>query len=218
MWCWTNAHWVTFFYSPQGDSNSVRRFLGEDLCRTVQCDGTNLTTFIERAGGKRPGCWSHGRRRLVEAARAGDKLAMEGLKFQLGPSREQRDQCLLDDKRMRFAEVAAEKMPADASVAALAIGAIGWLRPKAYVLDACFLVSKESPRHYPWPYFPIAFEDTILRHEPDYVFTDTYWLPLTDKLRDDYRVVESMPNNCEEVGRTGDFQLWERVGPASETP
>jgi transposase len=80
MWCWTNAHWVTFFYSPQGDSNSVRRFLGEELCRTVQCDGTNLTTFIERAGGKRPGCWSHGRRRLVEAARAGDKLAMEGLK------------------------------------------------------------------------------------------------------------------------------------------
>jgi transposase len=80
MWCWTNARWVTFFYSPQGDSDSVRRFLGDELCRTVQCDGTNLTTFIERAGGTRPGCWSHGRRRLVEAARAGDKIAMEGLR------------------------------------------------------------------------------------------------------------------------------------------
>jgi transposase len=87
MWCWTNARWVAFFYSAQGDSDSVRRFLSpqaEDdakaYCRTVQCDGTNLTTFIERAGGKRPGCWSHGRRRLVEAARAGDKIAMGGLR------------------------------------------------------------------------------------------------------------------------------------------
>lgn len=83
MWCWTNARWVTFFYSPKGDSDSVRRFLGperEDYRRTVQCDGTSLTTFIERAGGKRPGCWSHGRRRLVEAARAGDKIALEGLR------------------------------------------------------------------------------------------------------------------------------------------
>jgi transposase len=83
MWCWTNARWVTFLYSPKGDSNSVRKFLGEELVdhrRTIQCDGTNLTTFIERAGGKRPGCWSHGRRRLVEAARAGDKIAMEGLR------------------------------------------------------------------------------------------------------------------------------------------
>lgn len=80
MWCWTNAHWVTFFYSPQGNSDSVRRFLGEDLCRTVQCDGTNITTFIERAGGQRPGCWSHGRRGLVEAARGGDRIALEGLR------------------------------------------------------------------------------------------------------------------------------------------
>lgn len=80
MWCWTNAHWVTFFYSPQGDSDSVRRFLGEDLRRTVQCDGTNITTFLERAGGQRPGCWSHARRGLVAAARAGDKVALDGLR------------------------------------------------------------------------------------------------------------------------------------------
>ncbi|MCC6527280.1 MAG: IS66 family transposase [Polyangiaceae bacterium] len=80
MWCWTNALWVTFFYSPQGDSDSVRRFLGDDLCRTVQCDGTNITTFLERAGGKRPGCWSHGRRGFAEAARGGDRIAMQGLR------------------------------------------------------------------------------------------------------------------------------------------
>jgi transposase len=79
MWCWTNARWVTFFYSPSGDSDSVRRFLKDDLARTVQCDGTSVTTFLERAGGRRPGCWSHGRRGFVEAARLGDRLALEGL-------------------------------------------------------------------------------------------------------------------------------------------
>jgi len=79
MWCWTNALWVSFVYSAQGDSDSVRRFLGEDLRRTVQCDGTNITTFLERAGGQRPGCWSHARRGLVETARAGDKIALDGL-------------------------------------------------------------------------------------------------------------------------------------------
>ena len=79
MWAWTNARWVTFFYSPSADSDSVRRFLGDDLARTVQCDGTNTLSFLERAGGKRPGCWSHGRRRLVDAARAGDQIALEGL-------------------------------------------------------------------------------------------------------------------------------------------
>jgi transposase len=81
IWCWTNARWVTFEYSAKGDSESVRRFLGEQLARTIQCDGTNIMTFIERAGGKRPGCWSHGRRRLAEAARAGDQIALEGLRI-----------------------------------------------------------------------------------------------------------------------------------------
>jgi transposase len=59
VWAWTNARWVSFFYSPTGDSDSVKRFLGANLARTVQCDGTNVTTFLERAGGKRPGCWAH---------------------------------------------------------------------------------------------------------------------------------------------------------------
>jgi transposase len=79
MWCWTNACWVTFFYARSADSESVRRFLGDNLVRIVQCDGTSVTSFLERAGGARPGCWSHGRRRLVDAARAGDQLALEGL-------------------------------------------------------------------------------------------------------------------------------------------
>lgn len=79
MWCWTNACWVTFVYTPIGDADSVRRFLGKDLARTVQCDGTSVTNFIERAGGRRPGCWAHGRRRLVEAASAGDLVAHAAL-------------------------------------------------------------------------------------------------------------------------------------------
>lgn len=112
MWCWTNARWVTFFYSPQGDSDSVRRFLGEDLCRTVQCDGTNLMTFIERAGGKRPGCWSHGRRRLVEAARAGDRIAMQGLRMIQGLFVVERASALAGDNAAeRLARRANESAP-----------------------------------------------------------------------------------------------------------
>jgi transposase len=80
MWCWTNARWVSFFYSPHGDAQSVRDFLGGDLCRSVQCDGTNVTNCIERAGGQRPGCMSHARRYFVEAARAGDALALEAVR------------------------------------------------------------------------------------------------------------------------------------------
>lgn len=81
MWNWTNARWVSFVYSLAGTSDSVRGFLGELLARSVQCDGTSVTTFIERADGTRPGCWSHGRRRLVEAARGGDLLAIDGLRL-----------------------------------------------------------------------------------------------------------------------------------------
>jgi transposase len=81
MWGWTNARWVSFFYAPHGDAQSVRDFLDDDLCRTVQCDGTSVTNCIERAGGKRPGCMAHGRRRFVEAARSGDTLALEALRL-----------------------------------------------------------------------------------------------------------------------------------------
>ena len=81
VWAWTNARWVSFFYASTGDSESVKRFLGANLARTVQCDGTSITTFLERTGGKRPGCWAHARRRLVEAARGGDRVALEGVRI-----------------------------------------------------------------------------------------------------------------------------------------
>lgn len=82
MWAWTNALWVSFFYSRAGDSDSVKRFLGEDnWARDIQADGTNTLTFIERAGGKRPGCWAHARRGLVRCARSGDRVAFGGVKM-----------------------------------------------------------------------------------------------------------------------------------------
>jgi transposase len=80
MWCWTNARWVSLYYSKDADSKSVRAFLGSDVARAVQCDGTSITTFLEREGGTRPGCWAHGRRRFVDAALGGDQVALEGLR------------------------------------------------------------------------------------------------------------------------------------------
>lgn len=77
MWCWTNAYWVTFFYSPRGDGDCVERFLAGNNKRIVQSDGTSVLNCIEKAGGLRPGCWSHGRRGFVLAARAGDTLALK---------------------------------------------------------------------------------------------------------------------------------------------
>ena len=47
----------------------------------MQCDGTSVASFPERTGGKRPGCWAHPRRRLVEAARSGDRVALEGVRI-----------------------------------------------------------------------------------------------------------------------------------------
>jgi transposase len=36
MWCWVGGQkWVTFFYARHGDAQSIRDFLGENVCRTV---------------------------------------------------------------------------------------------------------------------------------------------------------------------------------------
>jgi len=51
------------YWDRNGFAMWTKAFLGKDLSRTVQCDGTSILTFIERAGGKRPGCWSHGAHR-----------------------------------------------------------------------------------------------------------------------------------------------------------
>ncbi len=82
IWCWVgDQRWVTFTYAAEGGSIGVKEFLGKDLVRLLQCDGTNHTTFIERLGGKRPGCMAHGRRKFVECARGGDALGWEALRI-----------------------------------------------------------------------------------------------------------------------------------------
>jgi hypothetical protein len=57
------------------------RAAGGDFKREVPCDGTSITTFLECAGGERPGCWAHARSDFAKAARAGDSLALEGLRL-----------------------------------------------------------------------------------------------------------------------------------------
>lgn len=81
VWCWTNGPWVAFDYVRHGRAEGPKVFLGEDHARKVQCDATSVLRFIERAGGSLPGCFAHGRRRLVLAARAGDTLAREALEI-----------------------------------------------------------------------------------------------------------------------------------------
>jgi hypothetical protein len=82
VWCWIgDERWVSFFFSPEAGSEGFKAFLDGAIGRTIQCDGTNVTTCVERSGGKRPGCWSHGRRRFVEAARSGDLHALDGLRL-----------------------------------------------------------------------------------------------------------------------------------------
>lgn len=84
MWCGIgDGQWVCFRYWENGTADGVKDLLGstELAGRTFQCDGTSITNFIERGGAKRPGCWSHARRRLVEAARSGDAWALDGLRI-----------------------------------------------------------------------------------------------------------------------------------------
>jgi transposase len=131
IWVWTNARWVSFVYAPKGNSESVRGFLGEDLARTVQCDGTSLTTFLERAGGKRPGCWAHGRRRLHAAARCGDLLALEGIELIAPLFRIEREAMLAGDTaEQRKARRAEHSVPALASIQAWVDEHSGAIPPK----------------------------------------------------------------------------------------
>ena len=85
MWCGIgDGEWVSFQYWDDGSANGAKELLGPSTPLagwTVQSDGTFTTNFVERGGAKRPGCWAHGRRRLVEAARSGDAWALDGLRI-----------------------------------------------------------------------------------------------------------------------------------------
>ncbi len=84
IWCGIgDGEWVGFTYWANASAEGAEAMVGTSKLtgRIIQCDGTPTTNFIERGGGKRPGCWSHARRRFVEAARSGDAWALDGLRL-----------------------------------------------------------------------------------------------------------------------------------------
>ena len=50
VWAWTNGPWVCLDYHADATHEGPKAFLGDDLARIVQCDGTSTLSFIERAG------------------------------------------------------------------------------------------------------------------------------------------------------------------------
>lgn len=77
-----DARWVAFTPFTTGDSDPVERLLADADADSFQCDGTSVTNFIEKKLRRvRPGCHSHGRRRLAAASREGDFRALEGLRI-----------------------------------------------------------------------------------------------------------------------------------------
>gem|GEM_PF-581450 len=74
--------WVAFTPFTTGEAEPVERLLADADALSFQCDGTSVTNFVEKKFHRvRPGCHSHGRRGLAEAARGGDFRALEGLRI-----------------------------------------------------------------------------------------------------------------------------------------
>ncbi|MEZ4405263.1 MAG: IS66 family transposase [Polyangiales bacterium] len=82
---WTllgDGRWIYFAPLCSGDADAIEAVIAGAEADSFQCDGTSTTNFIEKKfERRRPGCHSHGRRRLVEATRRGDLRAMEGLQI-----------------------------------------------------------------------------------------------------------------------------------------
>ena len=74
--------WVAFTPFTTADADPVERLLADADAYSFQCDGTSITNFVEKRFHRvRPGCHSHGRRRLAEAVRVGDFRALKGLRI-----------------------------------------------------------------------------------------------------------------------------------------
>jgi transposase len=82
---WTmigDGRWIRFAALESGDSDSIEAFICGADAESYQCDGTSVTNFVEKKFGRcRPGCHSHGRRKLVEAVRRGDLRGMDLLRL-----------------------------------------------------------------------------------------------------------------------------------------
>jgi len=77
-----DRRWVAFTPFTTADADPVERLLADADAYSFQCDGTSITNFVEKKFHRvRPGCHSHGRRRLAEAVRVGDYRALKGLRI-----------------------------------------------------------------------------------------------------------------------------------------
>jgi transposase len=103
LWLIEGDHRYAFYmYAPSGHAKHLEEWLEGHTLASVMCDGSPTNNCVERAGGQRGGCNSHGRRGLVEALRLGDARAAAGLEIyrqifhvdaeskRLGESREER--------------------------------------------------------------------------------------------------------------------------------
>ncbi len=81
---WTllgDRRWIYFVPLTSADSTAIEGVLSSVDSESFHFDGTSTTNFIKKMVRRRPGCHSHGRRRLVEATRRGDLRAIDGLQI-----------------------------------------------------------------------------------------------------------------------------------------
>lgn len=82
LWLIEGDHLYSLFvYAPTGHAKHLDELLAGHTLKSVMCDASATNNSVDRAGGKRGGCNSHGRRGLAEALRLGDKRALEGLEI-----------------------------------------------------------------------------------------------------------------------------------------
>ena len=82
LWLIEGDHrYSLFVYAPSGHAKHLDALLAGHTLGSVMCDGSPTNNCVERAGGERGGCNSHGRRGLVESLRLGDARAAEGLEI-----------------------------------------------------------------------------------------------------------------------------------------
>jgi transposase len=82
LWLIEGDHrYSLFVYASTGEAKHIDALLAGRTLASVMCDGSATNNCVERAGGNRGGCNSHGRRGLAEALRLGDARAIEGLEL-----------------------------------------------------------------------------------------------------------------------------------------
>jgi len=82
LWLLQGDHCYSYFmYAKSGHAHHLEAKLKGYNLLSVMCDGSATNNCVERVGGKRGGCNSHARRKLVEAIRGDDQRALEGLEL-----------------------------------------------------------------------------------------------------------------------------------------